>query len=39
MILFVGRIDYDMSGQVEGDTLKINIHSNKGDLVLEGKRV
>ena len=38
-IKLVGKIDYSLKGEVIGDSLRIDIHSSKGDFVLEGVRV
>lgn len=37
-IKIVGKVDYTIKGEVAGDALHIDIHSNKGDYVLEGTR-
>ena len=37
-IKLVGDIEYNLSGEVEGDNLRIHIDSNKGDIDLEGVR-
>ena len=38
-IKLVGKIDYTLRGEVSGDNLHIDIHSNKGDIKLDGTRV
>ena len=38
-IKLVGMVSYILEGEVRGDILRVNIHSNKGDFALEGARV
>lgn len=37
-IKLVGKIDYTLKGEVQGDDLHIDISSNKGDMHLDGVR-
>ena len=37
-IKLVGKVDYTIAGEVEGDKLRLDIHSNKGDFKIEGVR-
>ena len=37
-IKLMGKIDYTLEGEVSGDDLRIDIHTNKGELKLEGVR-
>lgn len=37
-IKIVGKINYTINGNVEGDKLHLNIHSSKGDFKIEGVR-
>ncbi len=39
MAMLVGRIDYDIKGEVSGDDLYLEILSNKGNFTFEGTRV
>ena len=38
-IKLIGKVDFTLQGKVEGDSLHVDIKSNKGDYVLEGTRV
>jgi len=38
-ILFVGKINFTLNGEVSGDDLHVDIQSNKGDFKLEGVRL
>ena len=38
-VFLVGQIDYTMQGTVSGDSLHVDVQSNKGDFALEGTRV
>ena len=38
-IKLVGKVDFTLQGEVSGDNLRVDIHSNKGDFKLEGVRV
>jgi len=37
-ILLLGKIDFDISGEVSGDDLCLDIHSSKGNIKLNGTR-
>ena len=37
-IPLLGKIEYDMEGEVEGDELRATIHTSKGDLNIVGSR-
>ena len=38
-LLFVGKIEYTLHGEVDGDVLNIAIKSSKGDFDIAGNRV
>ena len=38
-VFLLGKIDFDISGEVSGDDLHLDIHSSKGDIKLDGTRV
>ena len=38
-IKLVGRVDYTITGEVSGNELRLDIHTNKGDFKFEGVRV
>ena len=38
-VFLLGKIDFDISGEVSGDDLHLDIHSSKGDIKLDGIRV
>lgn len=38
-VKLVGNIEYTLQGEVSGDDIRIDIHSNKGDFKIDGVRV
>lgn len=37
-VKLMGKVEYTLKGEVTGDDLRIDIHTNKGDLTLKGVR-
>ena len=38
-LMFIGEIDYSLSGEVVGDDLKVDIKSSRGEFNVKGVRV
>lgn len=38
-ILLIGKIDFEIQGEVVGDVIDMDVHTSKGNLHVEGVRV
>ena len=38
-VKLVGKVDYTIDGEVDGDSLNMHIQTSKGDIDLEGTRI